>query len=580
MQRLSGDQKNTLGIVLILSSLAWIAYFSALMGVFYGWVIWPLFFAVLIFFWYVKWISFVKPSSFFIKLLLLAVCVSFFIGFVTEPSVYSGRDQGSISDAALQLAAHHTPFFHTPESDAFFEIYGRGKALNFPGFYYTPSGALTTQFPLPYTAYIASFVPVLSPLGPTTGLIVANVILLFAFIVVIMMLARVFLTQKGTWWFAALLLSAFPVLWFAKFTLSENLASVLLWGGVFALLAFRQAPSQKTFVTAFLSFGLLLFTRIEGLWFFTFFLICLYATPSIRLWIAKDYWPRLVAPLTTLFCIGIASLVVNTPFFLTMAKVLIPATTDTVSSTPEVISSWSFLAQTYTLYNIFPFLILSLILLAIAFKREDRKMIFPFAVVGFVLIYLLDPQITLDHPWMLRRYVFAILPVLVLGSTLLLQHISDHKTFRPVSYIVLVFLIIINLTTTVPLLMHADHTQLTTQLPGFAQTFAPDDLLLLDAGVTGDQWAMLDAPLRTLQGLHATYFFNPDDFAKLNTESFDRVFLITPVDDVARYASIIDDATHATQYSFSTSVVPSQKETFTFPRPAHLETRNMIYQLK
>lgn len=51
----------------------------------------------------------------------------------TEPTVFTGRDQGSIALAAIELARGHELAFRNAASDAFFGIYGPGRALNFPG---------------------------------------------------------------------------------------------------------------------------------------------------------------------------------------------------------------------------------------------------------------------------------------------------------------------------------------------------------------------------------------------------------------------------------------------------------------
>jgi len=67
---------------------------------------------------------------------LAAAIISGFFSFYVTPTVFSGRDQGSFSQAAIRLAENRKLEFSDPASREFFKIYGPGKALNYPGFYY------------------------------------------------------------------------------------------------------------------------------------------------------------------------------------------------------------------------------------------------------------------------------------------------------------------------------------------------------------------------------------------------------------------------------------------------------------
>ena len=97
------------------------------------------------------------------------------ISLFTTPTIFTGRDQGSISEAAAHLAQNHQITFTTSASEEFFRLYGPGKAENFPGFYYTDDGKLSTQFPLPYTAWLAMLYGVFG----VTGFVFANALLFY-----------------------------------------------------------------------------------------------------------------------------------------------------------------------------------------------------------------------------------------------------------------------------------------------------------------------------------------------------------------------------------------------------------------
>ena len=120
--------------------------------------------------------------------IIVALLYATYIGVVSEPTLFSGRDQGSIAEAAFRLAHNSELAFATPASDSFFQIYGPGTALNFPGFAYTKEGYLLTQFPLGYTAWLASFVALFGLAGYAIG----NALLLFLFLLSLYALLRLF----------------------------------------------------------------------------------------------------------------------------------------------------------------------------------------------------------------------------------------------------------------------------------------------------------------------------------------------------------------------------------------------------
>src|SRR3990167_8520264 len=59
------------------------------------------------------------PLDFRIAILALLLFASL-IGYVSEPTLFSGRDQGSIAEAAFRLAHDGQLAFSTPASDSFF----------------------------------------------------------------------------------------------------------------------------------------------------------------------------------------------------------------------------------------------------------------------------------------------------------------------------------------------------------------------------------------------------------------------------------------------------------------------------
>ena len=228
---------------------AWISYLLALTGVFYTSLLWILWIAVLIASYKLQFIPrFRITGTLSIGLMTLLVII-IFLTTTSAPSVFEGRDQGSIAAAATMLAQDHTTLHKFPLQDIFYRVYGEGKALNFPGFVYRADGTLSTQFPLPYIAFLGGFIGTYG----TQGIVLGNAILLFAGIISFVGLLQLTIGRRGFRTAALLLLLAsFGTLYFAKLSLSENLAFFIVIASTFYLLRLRTNLTR----TALLLFAL------------------------------------------------------------------------------------------------------------------------------------------------------------------------------------------------------------------------------------------------------------------------------------------------------------------------------------
>jgi hypothetical protein len=90
-------------------------------------------------------------------------------------------------------------------------------------------------------------------------------------------------------------------------------------------------------------------------------------------------------------------------------------------------------------------------------------------------------------------------------------------------------------------LFYAEHRGLQEQVTAFANQFSEKDLILVDNGTTGDGFSMLSGPGQFLYGKNTVYFFNPLDLDALDTSPFERVYLVTPDENQARYASVFGE---------------------------------------
>ncbi|PIX91791.1 MAG: hypothetical protein COZ27_00995, partial [Candidatus Moranbacteria bacterium CG_4_10_14_3_um_filter_41_65] len=192
--------------------------------------------------------------------IIFSLFFTLLIGIYTVPTIFSGRDQGSISEAAFRLAQNGKLIFSTPASHTFFALHEKGPAQNFPGFAYTKTGDLITQFPLGYTSWLAGFVILFGE----HGFIISNTLLLFLSLLFFYALLRKFVHPLYASAGLLLFATSFILIWFAKMTLSENLALFLFLSLCFALISFFEEGKILFYVSALLSASLLAFTRIEG----------------------------------------------------------------------------------------------------------------------------------------------------------------------------------------------------------------------------------------------------------------------------------------------------------------------------
>ncbi len=570
-------------LIAIVVLYAVIALISGIFGVFHTVGVWTAWTALCAFFTYKKIITFPRPSRELLSYILIASAFSVVIAYFSVPTIFSGRDQGALSAAAMQLANNHHLITHSPESTAFFDIYGAGKALNFPGFFYTDDGGLLTQFPLPYITYLAGFFG----LCGTTGLLVANSILLFLFIMSLTVCARHYVTTKYTVIFMILLLSSFSIGWFAKFTLSENIAGALLWSATLLYIRLKKSPDTITYSIFFLTLSLLLFARIEGAWFFAIFLLLTLRSHTLRTFITQSLWWRAIFPLTVLFTIGCVISIMNIPFITTMAHVFFDTATHGDTASTPYTTKLAYFTSVYALYGLIgPLILAACLSIAAVYRTHYRKYLLPLVIVLPLFSYYLFPHISGDHPWMLRRFVFAVLPATLLASIFFIAQIPRRwgRIRLTLQYTLIVLLCAANIPACAAFLTYAENATLKEQVHDFSTRFTSRDLLLTDNAVAHSNWSMITNPLRTLNNTHAVYFFNTADFARLNTEHFDHVYLIIPetkkasyTQDLQEHMSYVDTfLIKTTQLHLDTTkTMPPH-----FPQKRENTTHGIIYELK
>ena len=522
---------------------------------------------------------------------LLVAAVSFlaviFFSAYAVPSVFSGRDQGSFSEAAIRLSQNHELHFKTRASEEFFKIYDPGRALNFPGFSYTQTGELITQFPIGYVAWLSAFYSFFG----LFGLIVANALSFFVFLLVFYRLSRIFLGRQPSFLIVLFFLSSFPFFWFLKLTLSESLAAPLLWLGILNLILFFEKSERLFLIASFLSFFALSFSRLEAFAliifaavFFVWKMRKLSADQKIGIFKPK---PWLVA---IFLAIGfyLLNIWVGRAYFSTVAKGLLGSfSRDEVSLDQNFWTSFFYTLKVFNLYAVLDVLLVSLLALTFAIYKK-RYDFFPVVFLTLPLFaYVFHPGISFDHPWMLRRFVFGVFPAAVFLCFWFLDSFFKRKIYF---YLFSVLLLANNLAVSFPYLTFGENRELLGETEKLSREFSRSDLVLVDREASGSGFSMIASPLNFFFGLQAVYFFNPKDIQKIDTGKFENVYFIIPDKNLALYQNefLFDKLTFQKNYVIENETlgILDQKKgdllrlPVSLPRAQKTITEGKIYKLE
>jgi len=523
-------------------------------------------------------------------LLLGSLC--FFIlmntfSFFQIQSFFTGRDQGSLSQASYYLSQKHDLTFSLKEALPFSTLYGEGKALNFPGFFYTQTGDLTTQFPHPTIAWYAS----LQSLGIPSPfhISLANSITLFLFSIAFFLLVQRFTSKNTAVLFTFLILVTFPLWWFSRFSLSENLMLAITWSTLLFLMLFVSQPSLSSFKPLFFALLLLLITRIEGLLFTPLLLGGLFFFPQVRNFF-KEHKKTFFFSLFTGITFFLLALSMNIPFYKTIVKAVLETLGifPSVENIPSVESLHFF--ELWGILFLYGIGILFLVtLLGLFFFRKNHlsfppQFLFVIVILSPSLVYFFLPFISPDHPWMLRRFMFSALPLLVFILAFFWHTVRKknlHQSTKKITFFILILLFCAQIIPFITLFPLRQDKELFQQVRAFitGSNFRANDLLLVESAATGDGFVMIPGIAR-MEGFQSVYFFNPEDLSQLDFSSFDRVFLLVHKDGLDRYGDISDNKGLPLDFSDSRLSPSSRNNTlFSFPPLEPYTSSTLLFRI-
>ncbi|MCX6766519.1 MAG: hypothetical protein NT170_01915 [Candidatus Moranbacteria bacterium] len=549
--------KIFLGILVFFLAFGWLVLLLAATGLFYfGAIVLSILASFVLAWLFLPKISQnidFKTGKIFGLVALLSLVISLAACHFATPTVFGGRDQGSIGTAAIYLSQGHNSKVNLPVAHDLFQKYGPGKALNFPGFDYAKDGSLFSRFPLGFTSYLAASYNLFG----LKGIQYANFVPLFFFLILNWLIIKEFFDDKVSLLGYLLAATFFPFLWFAKYALTETYTLFLVWAGIYFLLRFQSQNQGRTLGKSqgstlvwfsLAAFALSALVRIEGIVFF--FLAAIYILLLQRkkiLDLPKNFKRNLV--IATLVLLALYFFL-NFPDLIDSGKNLVKAflPNSAKESAPSA-NMYEYLARIFFNYNLLAYILIGLvgiILLAKNIRKNWLKTEFlPLFLTFPTFIYLLSPMITLDEPWFLRRFVFAVFPALLLYSIYALQKFFYHKMFL---YFVLVVLIVANGVVSWRFFTTSENKELLPQIEKISQKFGSDDLILVDRMATGSGFSLASEPLQTIYGKQAVYFMNADDLKFINQDRYKNIYLLTPLISEEQnpwYADLVTDKSPA-----------------------------------
>jgi hypothetical protein len=192
------------------------------------------------------------------------------------------------------------------------------------------------------------------------------------------------------------------------------------------------------------------------------------------------------------------------------------------------------LMKIFFLYGLFFPLLVGLGGIFYLIKNKDYNKLLPLFIVLPSLFYIISPQITPEHPWMLRRFTFSVLPLFIFYSVILINNLNKKRTFI-IGIFLAIIIIFFNLISFKKYLTFVPTNNLLKETSDLSQNFSDEDLILVDQLASGDNFEMIADPLNSVFGKNAVYFFNPNDLNSIDASKYARIYLIVPQSRVDYY---------------------------------------------
>ncbi len=516
---------------------------------------------------FIENLGLLRPT--FLQSVIFLFFLIWFVLLVTHSPfpAFSGRDEGSYANGAIYLAKNAS-FFFEPQLLQYFDNEGPAqKSLNYPGFVIKDQ-RLMTQFSPAYSTLLAVF---LLFFDTVKIFIWINGILILGGLIAFYILLKFFIPKWSVVLALLLLLFNFVLIWFPRFTLSENLAffvnlNVLL----FAFLSFFNP--QKNNLTTLLAISLVApLTRPEGFWFLIVGLgmICLVLIKNRTKAVDLISGKIMISAIVGIGTVGYAFFL-QWPVYLQLVKDFLKWSSNRdsfsrlgnfenggfdwmniASALGKIIPDPAKLFYFYTVEARYGVLVFAIALFVLAihflFKQNSNfydvsiKLLFRLSLLLALpyLMILISPQISQDHPWFLRRFFPLIVPFGLLMTFIFVGRWIDLNLFKK-RYAIFFGTFFLLFIVTFPASAYFMGFRIDSGREGALKETADflnrqlNPFIFVQRESSGDGWRMFSLPLNSIFELEAVYVYDPAhivNLKKLVMEKSDRgekTFVLLP----------------------------------------------------
>lgn len=289
-------------------------------------------------------------------------------------------------------------------------------------------GAITSSGAPGYAMFLAAFASVFGPWNALWGNVVLIAGGLLAF-------ARIADHLVGKWFAVAglgLLCVSFFTMWYARWGMSENLAFALFWGGALAI----ASPGSVRVRGAVLAVCLagLSAARPEGLFVAIWMgLVAVFAqagSPRQRIALAFGVTGAGLAAALLVPRAYIAGGISRVQELLRFRPVADEAAVPVTGPGPNWGDyAWRYVADSWNAYGL-GWILLGILVTLFAL-RGWRRLAITAALAAPYLVFLAMPPITTGHPWFMRRYWVALLPLMFLALAAGTHMLAQRSWRRP-----------------------------------------------------------------------------------------------------------------------------------------------------
>lgn len=475
----------------------------------------------------IKKLSFKTKSDWIVIFLILAFSIT--NGLFYHETISGARDDGYYSMNAVRLAKTGSIFL---TEDRY-----RPPGVNMIG-----NSQYSLNFLPSYYSYLALFYAFL---GLTGMLICGNFILLWLSLCLLYFISKQLAGKMAGIFTTVLFATNYVTLWFSRRTNNENLALFLILLIMVLLLSFLKTKKLSCFFLSLIPLSLFMLTRPEAIIVVLTYLLASFLIFGVTFFKKTQLIinsPRIVLILLIcfIFCAtAIYSTVqyqnltgnryINSAIYpllkqtidvlertrgIVLTKVNRAGLKNVIAKPEPIYTDITTFLPHYVLDSLSRYFILQVLLIAIVsltWFRLDVIIILLFLSPYFIsLIY---PSITADHPWMMRRYWIAVIPVAYILFNLFL--FTSKKISKRWQFLIIIIVVIINLILSSSIISLTEQRGLVEKLRPLAELADEDALIVLTGDIRG--W---NAPLYYYYGIN-----NIDPYGNLSQETpFPKLF--------------------------------------------------------